>query len=84
MDGSFNQQGSNVGIILEGPNGLLIEKALKFTFKASNNDENQKDAFNRRNVQGPKYLKFFLLVYGGPSPKPKPKKAKAKKAKSIP
>ena len=37
MDGSSNQQGSGVGVILEGPNGLLIEQALRFAFKASNN-----------------------------------------------
>jgi len=37
VDGSSNQQGSGVGVILEGPNGLLIEKALRFAFKASNN-----------------------------------------------
>jgi len=37
MDGSFNQQGSDASIILEGPNRLLIEQALRFTFKASNN-----------------------------------------------
>jgi len=38
VDGSSNQQGSGVGIILEGPNGLLIEQALRFTFKVSNNE----------------------------------------------
>jgi len=37
MDGSSNQQGSGTGIILEGPNGMLIEQALRFAFKASNN-----------------------------------------------
>jgi len=37
VDGFFNQQGSVAGIILEGPNGLLIEQALRFAFKASNN-----------------------------------------------
>jgi len=37
IDGSSNQQGSGVGVILEGPNGLLIEKALRFAFKACNN-----------------------------------------------
>ncbi|XP_068498151.1 uncharacterized protein [Phaseolus vulgaris] len=31
------QQGSGVGVILEGPNGLLIEQALRFAFKANNN-----------------------------------------------
>ncbi|XP_068476610.1 uncharacterized protein [Phaseolus vulgaris] len=37
VDGSSNQQGSGAGIILEGPNGMLIEQALRFAFKASNN-----------------------------------------------
>ena len=37
MDGSSNQQGSGADVILEGPNGLLIEQALRFSFKASNN-----------------------------------------------
>jgi len=37
VDDSSNQQGSGAGVILEGPNGLLIEQALRFAFKASNN-----------------------------------------------
>jgi len=37
VDGSSNQQGNGANIILEGPNGLLIEQALQFAFKASNN-----------------------------------------------
>jgi len=37
VDGSSNQQGSGAGIILEGPKGVLIEQALRFSFKASNN-----------------------------------------------
>jgi len=37
IDGSSNQQGSRAGVILEGPNGLLIEQTLRFAFKASNN-----------------------------------------------
>jgi len=37
VGGSSNQQGSGAGVILEGPNGLLIEQALRFAFKASNN-----------------------------------------------
>jgi len=37
VDGSSNQQGSGAGVILEGPDGLLIEQALYFAFKASNN-----------------------------------------------
>jgi len=37
IDGSTNQKGSGAGVILEGPDGLLIEQALRFAFKASNN-----------------------------------------------
>jgi len=37
VDGSSNQQGSGTGVIFEGPDGLLIEQALRFAFKASNN-----------------------------------------------
>jgi len=37
VDGSSNQQGCGAGIVLEGPNGVLIEQALRFAFKASNN-----------------------------------------------
>jgi len=37
VDGSSNQQGSGAGVILEGPNGLLIKQALRFSFKANNN-----------------------------------------------
>ena len=33
VDGSSNQQGSGAGIILEGPNGVLIEQALRFAFR---------------------------------------------------
>ncbi|XP_068477201.1 uncharacterized protein [Phaseolus vulgaris] len=37
VDGSSNQHGSEAGVILEGPNGLLIEEALRFAFTGSNN-----------------------------------------------
>jgi len=37
VDGSSNILGSGVGIILEGPNGVLIKQFLRFAFKASNN-----------------------------------------------
>jgi len=37
MDGSSNQLGSGAGVILEGPNVVLIEQSLRFAFKASNN-----------------------------------------------
>ena len=37
VDGSSNQLGSEAGVILEGPNDVLIEQSLRFAFKASNN-----------------------------------------------
>ncbi|RDY14737.1 Tf2-6, partial [Mucuna pruriens] len=37
IDGSSNQTRSRVGIILEGPNGVLIEESLHFEFRSSNN-----------------------------------------------
>jgi len=37
VDESSNQQGSGAGVILEGPNGILIEQGLRFAFKANNN-----------------------------------------------
>jgi len=51
----------------------------------SHTDENKKDVVNRKNGQGPNYLKFFLLVFSKDEaqaqsprrPKPKPKKAQA-------
>ncbi|MCH91940.1 gag-pol polyprotein, partial [Trifolium medium] len=39
VDGASNIRGSEAGVILEGPNGVLIEQSLRFTFKASNNQE---------------------------------------------
>jgi len=42
VDRSSNQQGSGAGVILEGPNGLLIEQALRFAFKANNNQSEYK------------------------------------------
>ena len=39
VDRSSNQQGSGAEVILEGPSGLLNEQALRFTFKANNNQD---------------------------------------------
>ena len=33
VDGSSNQQGSGAGIVLEGPDGILIEQALRFALQ---------------------------------------------------
>ncbi|RDY06080.1 hypothetical protein CR513_09994, partial [Mucuna pruriens] len=37
IDRASNQSGRKVGIILEGPKGVLIEQSLRFEFKASSN-----------------------------------------------
>ena len=37
VDGSSNLKGSRAGVVLEGPNDLLIEQSLRFEFKVSNN-----------------------------------------------
>lgn len=39
MDGSSNTKGSGAGVILEGPNDLVIEWSLKFDLKTSNKQE---------------------------------------------
>jgi len=39
VDGASNLKGSGAGVILEGPDGILIEQSLRFSFKASNNQE---------------------------------------------
>ena len=37
VDGSSNLKGDGAGIVLEGPNDILILKSLHLTFKTSNN-----------------------------------------------
>lgn len=37
VDGSFNVKGSGAGVILQGPNGKVLEQSLHFDFPASNN-----------------------------------------------
>jgi len=37
VNGSSNPWGTSAGIVLEGPNHILIEKSIHFTFKTSNN-----------------------------------------------
>ena len=37
VDGASNGQGGGAGIVLESPDGLVTEQALRFGFKASNN-----------------------------------------------
>nr|KYP74436.1 Uncharacterized protein Mb2253c family [Cajanus cajan] len=37
VDGSSNVKGSGADIILEGPNDMMLELAIKFDFKATNN-----------------------------------------------
>ena len=37
VDGSSNSQGGGTGMVLQDPNGILLEQSLRFGFKASNN-----------------------------------------------
>ena len=37
VDKSLNKKGNEVGVILEGPNDIILEYSLKFDFKATNN-----------------------------------------------
>jgi len=37
VDGSSNKTACDAGVVLEGPGDLLIEQALQFSFKATNN-----------------------------------------------
>ncbi|MCI47478.1 gag-pol polyprotein, partial [Trifolium medium] len=37
VDGTSNLRGSGAGVVLEGPDGVLIEQSLRFEFRASNN-----------------------------------------------
>jgi len=45
VDGSSNPKGVSAGIVLEGPNDILIEKSLHFVFKTSNNQAEYKVIF---------------------------------------
>ena len=38
MDGSATSEGSGIGLIVISPEGYVHEHALKFLFKASNNE----------------------------------------------
>ena len=42
MDESSNGKGSGAGVILEGPNAMVLEYSLKFDFKATNNQAEYK------------------------------------------
>ena len=37
MDGSLNSKGNTAGIILEGPDDMVLVYSLKFDFKVINN-----------------------------------------------
>ena len=38
MDGTANQQGSGVGLVLVSPKNITIEKSLRLSFSATNNE----------------------------------------------
>jgi ribonuclease HI len=37
VDGASNLRGSGAGVVVEGPDGVMIEQSLRFAFRASNN-----------------------------------------------
>ena len=37
IDGAANQWGSRVGVVIVSPNGIVLEKSLRFSFSATNN-----------------------------------------------
>jgi ribonuclease HI len=37
VDGASNLRGSGAGVVLEGPDGVMIEQSLRFAFRASSN-----------------------------------------------
>ena len=38
MDGAANQRGSGVGLVLMSPEKITIEKSLRLSFSATNNE----------------------------------------------
>ena len=38
MDGTANQKGSRIGIVMISPNGITLEKSLRLGFSATNNE----------------------------------------------
>jgi len=70
VDGASNVKGSVAGIILEGPDNVTLEKALKLDFKTSNNQAEYKALITLQklsNEVGDKKLKCYIdshLVQG--------------------
>ena len=62
VDGSSNYKGSGAGVVLQSPEGLVIEQAIRLGFKASNNEaEYEALLAGLRNAKalGVKYLTIF-------------------------
>ena len=38
IDGAANQQGSRVGVVIVSPDGIVLEKSLRLSFSATNNE----------------------------------------------
>ncbi|RDX83818.1 rnhA, partial [Mucuna pruriens] len=52
VDRASNQRGSRVGVILEGPNRVLIKQSLCFEFRASTNQAEYKALLARMKLAG--------------------------------
>ncbi|GAU16655.1 hypothetical protein TSUD_326050 [Trifolium subterraneum] len=65
VDGSSNLRGSEVGVVLEGPEGVLIEQSLRFTFKANNNQaEYEALIAGMKLTKDPQLAKYLEKVKG--------------------
>ena len=72
MDGAANQRGSGVGLVLVSPEKITIEKSLRLSFLATNNEvEYEALLMGMAMVQkiGGKAVKVFFIfkTSGGPS-----------------
>ncbi|XP_065633577.1 uncharacterized protein LOC136069222 [Quercus suber] len=63
VDGAVNQKGSGVGLVLISPEGIIIEKALRLDFSATNNEAEYEALLMGMSMvrkMGGKVVKLFL------------------------
>ena len=47
IDKATNQQGSRVGVVIISPNGIVLEKSLRLSFSATNNEAEYEALWSR-------------------------------------
>jgi len=63
VDESSNKRGSGVGIILEIPNQITLEQAIRFNFETSNNQVEYKTIITRLKLAQEMGVKAMLLIF---------------------